>query len=141
MLKKSACGWHEELPDLILQGTNGTKGHLNGPTRRQDRVWGSSAGPFRIDNAYRRSVGKKFRAMRLQATFSTASAMNGSLSHAANTSAYPPTTDIQNGNVRFDPDFVCFAPRSRPFLRASQTSEIDPGCVKTCFGRSRRDFL
>ncbi len=71
---------------------------------------------LRIDNAYRRSVGKKFRAMRLQATFSTASATNGSLSHAVRTSAYPPTSDIQNGDVRFVTEFVCSTPRSRHSL-------------------------
>ncbi len=34
--------------------------------------------------------------------------------------------DIQNGDVRFDPDFVCFTPECGPFLRVSQTSEVDP---------------
>ncbi len=52
--------------------------------------------------------------------------------HAARTSAYPPTTDIQNGDVRFALDFVCFAPRSGRLLRASQTSEFDP---QRTFGR------
>ena len=45
LLKKSAVGWREDLPDLILQGTNGNRGHLNGSTRPQDRVSGASAGP------------------------------------------------------------------------------------------------
>ena len=62
---------------MILRGTNGSRGRLYGPTRRQDEVLGSSAGPFRVDDALSQPVGKKFRAMRFQATFSTASANCG----------------------------------------------------------------
>jgi hypothetical protein len=46
LLRKSAGGWRKDLPDLTLQGTNGTSGRLYGPTCRQDEVFGSSAGPF-----------------------------------------------------------------------------------------------
>jgi hypothetical protein len=45
-LKKSAVRWREILPDLILQGRNGTRGHFNGSTSRQDRILGASANPF-----------------------------------------------------------------------------------------------
>ncbi len=53
-------------------------------------------------------------------------AKSGSLSHAARTSALTPGADIQNGDVRFAPDFVCFTPNSRPLLRVSLTSAFDP---------------
>ena len=46
LLKKSVDRWCEDLPDLILQRTNGTSGRLYGPTQRQDEVLGSSAGSF-----------------------------------------------------------------------------------------------
>ena len=52
-------------------------------------------------------------------------AISGSLSHTARTSAYPPTTDIQNGDVRFAPDFVCFTPRSGRYLGLRKTSGFD----------------
>ena len=46
LLKKSAFRWRKNLSDLILQGTNGTRGHLNGPMRPQDGVSGTFADPF-----------------------------------------------------------------------------------------------
>ncbi len=39
-------------------------------------------------------------------------AMKRSSSHAADTSAYPPTTDIQNCDVRFGPNYFRFTPNS-----------------------------
>ena len=53
-------------------------------------------------------------------------ANNGSLRDAAGTSALPPATDIQNGDVCFAPDYFRSTPRSRHFLRLSETSEVDP---------------
>ena len=47
-------------------------------------------------------------------------------SHVVGTSAYPPTTDIQIGDVRFVTEFVCSTSRSRPFLRVAQTAGFDP---------------
>ena len=43
-------------------------------------------------------------------------------------------------DVRLPIDFVCSTSMSRPFLRVLQTAGFDPGCVKTCFGRSRHEF-
>ena len=45
-LKNSIGGWCEDLPDLILQGTNGFRGHFSGVARHQEGVWGSSTSPF-----------------------------------------------------------------------------------------------
>ena len=53
-------------------------------------------------------------------------AMNGHSKGYVKTSAYPPTTDIQNGDVCFAPDYFRFTPNSRPFLKVSQTSDVDP---------------
>ena len=42
-------------------------------------------------------------------------AKSGSLRDAAGTSAYPPTTDMKNGDVRFDPNYFRFAPNNGRF--------------------------
>jgi hypothetical protein len=45
-LKKSVVRRREHSPDLTLKGRNGARGHLNGSTIRQDKVFGESANPF-----------------------------------------------------------------------------------------------
>ncbi|MFT7571332.1 MAG: hypothetical protein ACI9JL_002374 [Paracoccaceae bacterium] len=45
-MKNSAGKWQQDLPDLFLQGPDGSRRRLSGSMRRQDEDLGSSAGPF-----------------------------------------------------------------------------------------------